>query len=169
MKKNSSSLSLHPHFLDMLFAFKGKALPIFKDVLGLHHVDHIAITHINDDYQLTTLSSTPSLEYNLFSSSLWHHDLTYNFQWVNLCLQDSWTHLYQAPHYDDLYYHKQIKHDFPLGISLACKNLSGWFIYSLASHKACQHTKTLFTTEYEKFYQMGNYCSNLLLPLFSRE
>jgi hypothetical protein len=167
MENSSNELTLHPHLLEALFAFKNKVSAVFRDVLGIHEINHIAITRINSNHQLSTFSSTPAMEFNLFSSALWRFDDSYNPQWFNLCTQNYWEKLYDQARYDELYYIKQIKHAFPIGLSMAAQLDDNKVIYSLASHKSCAHTRELFSTQQEDFYKIGQYCSNMLNPLFN--
>ncbi len=156
----------HPHHLDMLFACKSKVSSVFKDVLGLHEISHIAVSYVNNRHELLTFSSTPALEFNLFNSLLWRFDKTYQADWYQLCSQAYWEVLYSQARYDELYYIKQLRHRYPLGLSLAAKLVDGHVIYSIASHKDCQHTRELFAHQHENFYKIGQYCTNTLLPLF---
>ena len=140
---------------------------VFRDVLGMHEINHIAVARINTNNVLVSLSSTPAMEFNLFSSSLWRYDQTYNPKWFSLCTQSYWGNLYSAERYDELYYIKQIKHVLPLGLSLAGKIGEDHYIYCLASRTSCPQTQELFATQHEEFYKIGQYCSNMLNPLFS--
>lgn len=160
---------LHPHFLDTLFAYKGKVSSIFKDVLGLYEISHIAISHIDENSELLSLSSTPSLEFNLFNSNLWRFDRTYQTSWYSSCISSPWQSLYAPERYDELYYLKQIKHHYPLGLSLAVKLGDCHVIYSIATHKNCPYTHELFDNQHENFYKIGQYCNNLLWPLFNHD
>ncbi|HAZ7572459.1 hypothetical protein OQJ02_13565 [Legionella sp. PATHC032] len=167
MENSQKEIVPHSQLLESLFAFKSKVSKVFRDVLGIHDIHHIALTRINKHNQLLTLSSTPAMEFNLFNSFLWQYDLTYNPKWFKLCTQNDWHSLYNIKHYDELYYLKQIKHGFPIGLSLATKMNENYVIYSIASHKSCAFTREVFSTHQEDFYKIGQYCSNLLHPLFS--
>ena len=168
MENRLIAIKPHPQLLELLFAFKGKVSNVFRDVLGLHEIHHIALTHINNNQELITFSSTPSLEYNLFSGQLWRYDLSYSPQWYHLCTQAYWPALYHPNRYDELYYLKQIKHAFPLGLSLAATLNEKQVIFSLASHKSCLATQEVFTNQRDDFYKIGQYCSNMLNPLFEQ-
>jgi hypothetical protein len=167
MENSRKDLVPHPQFLEVLFAFKSKVSSVFRDVLGIHEIHHMALTRINKNNELLTLSSTPAMEFNLFSSTLWRYDQSYNPHWFQLCTQAYWQTLYNQTRYDELYYLKQIKHAFPIGLSLGAKIDDDFVIYSLASHKSCPTTRELFSTQQEDFYKIGQYCSNMLNPLFS--
>ena len=162
-------LAPHPRFLDALFANKGKVGSVFNDILGLYDISHIAVSHIDNAFGLLSFSSTPSLEFNLFKSNLWQFDKTYQTNWYSLCKPSPWQSLYAPERYDELYYLKQIKHHYPLGLSLAVKLANCHLIYSIATHKNCPDTRELFENQHDNFYKIGNYCSNLLLPLFNKE
>lgn len=152
------------HFLETLFTNQGKARPIFNDILGVYDINHIAISHIDPHHGLQIFSSTPALEFNLFKSNLWRFDKTYQASWYNSCALSSWESLYAAEHYDELHYIKQYKHELSVGLSFAIKTLAGYLIYSLASHSNSIETLDMFANQHDKFYTIGQYCSNLLLP-----
>ncbi|WP_035918156.1 hypothetical protein [Legionella fairfieldensis] len=156
----------HTQFLEALFAFKSKVSSVFRDVLGLYEINHIAITQINKRTGILTFSSTPAIEFNLFNSNLWLFDKTYHPDWFGHCSQANWQTLYATERYDELYYIKQLKHRYSIGYSLAAKWEDDFFIYSLASNRSCKHTEELFANQHENFYKIGQYCSNMLSPLF---
>ena len=113
MTEKNIEVSPHPDFFEALFAYKNTVSNIFKDVLGLYNINHIAITYIDKLNKLLTLSSTPSLEFNLFKSNLWRFDKTYQSSWYTLCNPSPWQSLYILPHYKELYQIKQIRHEYP--------------------------------------------------------
>lgn len=156
----------HPQFLEALFAFKSKVSNVFSDVLGLHEISHIAVTQISSKRKILTFSSTPAMEFNLFNSNLWRFDKTYHPNWFTHCTQADWQSLYILERYDELYYLKQAKHHYPIGYSLVAKGGDNFFIYSLASHRSCNHTRELFANQFDDFYKIGQYCTNMLSNLF---
>jgi hypothetical protein len=167
MENSRNCLVLHPQMLEVLFAHKSKVSNVFRDVLGIHEINHISITRISRDNKLLVLSSTPALEFNLFNGSLWHYDQSYSPHWYHQKTQAYWQTLYSQTRYDELYYLKQIKHGLPLGISLAAQIDDTFVIYSLASKKNCAATQELFATRQEDFYKIGQYCSNILSSTFN--
>ena len=86
---NHQTTTPHPYFLDALFAYKNNVNNIFKNVLGLYDISHIAVSHIDENQKLLTFSSAPSLEFNLFTSDLWRFDKTYDSAWY--CLGKRYT------------------------------------------------------------------------------
>jgi len=159
------TLSLHPEWLTTLFAYKSKTRAVFSDVLGLHEVNHIALAYVSHKQSLLTLSSTPSLEYNLFSSPLWRLDNTYNPNWFQHCKHAHWQSLYTPERYDELYYIKQAKPRYPLGLSMVTTLGDGHMIYSVASASDTNDTQTIFKTQQHELLQLGQYCMTQLLPL----
>ncbi len=135
--------------------------------MGIHEIDHIAFTRVSQYNQLIALSSTPAMEFNLFSGPLWRYDRAYKPQWFKQCIQDYWQNLYIPARYDELYYLKQIKHAYPIGINLAAQIGKEYIIYSFASRKSCAHTRELFATVHDDFYKIGHYCSSRLEPLLN--
>lgn len=159
-------ISPHPQLLEALFAFRSKVSAVFRDVLGIHEIHHMALTRIDSANRILTFSSTPAMEFNLFNSNLWRFDHTYHPDWFTTCSQADWKSLYNTGRFDELYYLKQIRHSYPLGNSLAAKLENHFFIYSFASHSGCAKTQELFNHCCDNFYKIGQYCGNLLAPLF---
>jgi len=166
METNCIEAVPHPQLLEALFAFRSKVSNVFREVLGIHQIDHIAITRINETQKLLNFSSTPAMEYNLFNSNLWRHDRSYDAHWFRTCNQAEWQSLYCLERYDELYYLKQIKHHYPIGYSLATKIQNHFFIYSVATRLCGQDTRELFAHQQDDFYKIGQYCAEMLNPLF---
>lgn len=162
----NTEIVLHPRLLDNLFAHKGKVNSVFRDILGLYDIHHMAISYINSHRMLSVHSSTPAIEFNLFSSELWHFDKTYHASWYRLCLPSLWHTLYLPARYDELFYVKQVKHQYPLGLSFAVKSANNYLIYSIATHKNSPQTRDIFANFQDDFHRIGRYCSNALAPLF---
>lgn len=156
----------HHNYLERLFSHKNKVDRVFKDVLGLYDIHHIAITHINEKQELLTFSSTPSLEFNLFNSNLWQSDKTYHAAWYQQCLYATWESLYLPEKYHDLYYLKQIKPQYVQGVSLATKTHNAYVIYSFASQKKSADSIFVFNTQEKLLHTIGSYCYNALQVLF---
>lgn len=167
MEMTTKKIIPHPHLLDMLFACKSKASNVFLDILGLHEISHISIGYVNQSAQLLVLSSTPALEFNLFNTTLWQFDRSYHPDWFNLSTHASWQSLYAPSRYDELYYLKQIKHHYPIGLSLATTQDNCPLIYSIASHNDCDYTRELFEQDWVTLYKIGQYCTTHLLPLIA--
>jgi len=169
MENNSENIKIHPYFIETLFGYKSKMFRVFRDVLGIHEINHISITRVNSQGQLLVLSSTPAMEFNLFTSNLWRFDNSYNSEWFYSCLQAEWRSLYAPERYDELYYLKQIKHQLPLGQSLAARQANNHYIYSIASKRESPDAQDIFHASRDNFYKIGQYCTQLLLPYFEEQ
>lgn len=161
-----NEITPHPSLVDLLFAYKSRISPIFKDVLGIHDLSHIAVARISENQEIQIFSSTPAMEFNLFTSNLWKFDNTYNPSWFELCAQSSWENLYHPAHYDELYYSKQMKHHFSAGLSFCVAEDNIHYIYSIASSMPASPGKEFYINKMDDFYKIGQYCKNLLTPWF---
>lgn len=166
MEGSFMEIVYHPQFFETLFAFRSKVLAVFNDVLGIYEINHIAISQISAAHEILAFSSTPAMEYNLFSSNLWRYDQSYHPQWFSQCIQADWQSLYTPSYYDDLYYLKQVKHHYPIGCTQAVKLEDNFFLYSFATHRSCDSTRELFAYHYDDFSKIGLYCTMILAPLF---
>ncbi len=166
MNASTQNATPHPDYLNKLFAHKNTVDKVFNDVLGLYNINHVAVSQVNENNEILTFSSTPALEFNLFSSHLWQFDKTYQPSWYQTGASASWQTLYAPHHYDELYYLKQMAHHYPIGRSFAVTFENTHVIYSIASKKDTAQTHDDFINQQECFYRIGEYCSKTLLPLF---
>lgn len=153
---------LRHDYLEKLFSHKSDVDRIFKDVLGLYDIDHIAITHINEKQELLTFSSAASLEFNLFKNTLWQFDKTYHPDWYQQCEEAVWESLYLPEKYHELYYLKQIKPQYIYGVSLATHVDNAYVIYSFASQKTSNDSTFALNTQEQILRRVGTYCYNKL-------
>lgn len=156
----------HPQLPEILFAHRRKVSSVFRDIIGIHEINHIALTKVDKEQRLLILSSTPALEFNLFNSPLWRFDQSYCPDWFNLGTHAYWQALYATERYDELYYLKQIRLGYPIGMSLALRRGEEQYIFSFASHRSCQNTQELFSNKTDDLYKIGLYCTNQLRALF---
>lgn len=153
--ENHKEIEPHPLVLDKLFTSRKKIMVIFSQILHQHKLDHLAITSINKANQISVCSSTPAIEFNLFSGNLWQSDLTYHPSWYEQeCFAD-WESLYLQERYDELYYVRQHKHQLKSGISISTTFLNHQLIISYASIKTSLNIKQLSQSDQNKLLQSG--------------
>ena len=157
----------HPQFLDLLFTFRSKVFSVYREIMGIHEISHIAVNYITNDQKLICLSSTPSIEFNLFSSPLWHFDRSYHPQWYLKKETALWQDLYHPERFDELYYLKQIKPRLSFGVTIGAEHQGRSLILSMATSKSCETTRELFEHKHDDFQKIGLYCFNQLKPLFN--
>lgn len=137
----------HPQMMELLFSRKDRVQRVFSDVLGLNQIHHLSISLIDTQSRILIISSTPAMEFNLFTRGLWEYDLTYHPDWYQRCEQASWQSLYLPTRYDELYYLRQVRHELPLGTSIAESRNGKYFIFSFGSNNACVQAQSLFRHE----------------------
>lgn len=163
--ENTHLIKPHPQFQNILFAYKGTISKVFKEVIGLHDIAHLALARICQNNEIVSLSSTPAMEFNLFKSPLWRYDASFNPNWFRLGKQSPWQNLYSPARYDELYYLKQSQHQLTLGVSLANKLGNDYFIYSLATRTTVSNDQQMFLSRQAEFSQIGHYCTQQLMPI----
>lgn len=160
MSTRCHPITPHPNLLDLLFAGKQRSARVFNDVLGLHNMDHLAVGFVNQDRHLLILSSTPALEFNLFSQNLWPFDRSYALDWMEKQGFAGWQSLYHPACYHELLYYKQLKTRYRQGYSLAVAINGQLLVFSYGSHKDTEGENLS-----DDLYKMGIYCAQLLRPL----
>lgn len=159
MSTRSHSLHPHPRLSEFLFACKRASNRVFYDILGLHDIDHLAITWVTEQHQLIILSSTPALEFNLFQSEQWRFDRTYSLDWMAKRSLDNWHNLYHPACYQALHYIKQVKTHYRHGCSQATLIDNQTVVFSYA-----RITDQVISGIGQDLYKMGLYCAQLLQP-----
>lgn len=160
-------MEVNPHskLLEMLFAHKRRVSCVFNDVLGLYEIHHISLAFVDKEKQLCLLSSSPSLEFNLFNQGIWKYDRCYQPAWFQQQNLGFWPSLYEKKHFDALYYLKQAKPKYPIGLSLAGAPGIYPTVFSFASSDKSHETREQFCHIQPALSQIGLYCTNLLLPI----
>lgn len=157
--ENHKEIEPHPLVLDKLFASRKKIMVIFSQILHQHKLDHLAITSINKANQISVFSSTPAIEFNLFSGNLWHSDLTYHPTWYEQESFVDWKALYLKERYDELYYVKQHMHHLNGGISVSTIFQNHRLIISFASKKTDFEVNQLSRSYQYSLLQSGIFCA----------
>ncbi|MDP1603104.1 MAG: hypothetical protein Q8M03_07550 [Legionella sp.] len=165
MESRRNTVKPHPNLIETLFAYKSRVSAIFNDVLGIHHLNHFSIARVDKEQTILVFSSTPSIEFNLFTTSLWRFDNTFNPGWFTQCNHALSSSLYNPKRYNELYFTRQQKPELPTAYTIAVEN-DGHYIYSIASGNTFPNPDKWFTNHEDDFYKMGKYCTNLLTPLF---
>jgi hypothetical protein len=165
MENRRNNVTPHPRLIETLFAYKSRASTIFNAVLGIHDINHFSIARVDEEQNILVFSSTPAIEFNLFSTSLWCFDKTFSPDWFRQCTHAATQTLYRPERYEALYFAKQIKPELPTAYSIAVKD-GCHYIYTVASTRTFSNPEKWFTNHENDFYKMGKYCTNLLTPLF---
>jgi len=164
--KNKSPY-LHALAEDLLFSHKRQVSSLFRDVIGLHEIDSLSLYYIDELQRLLAFSYTPAVEFNLFSSHLWQHDLTFSPQFFSKKQQAFWQELYKDERFDELRYLKQLKYNFNIGFSLSKPQQDYHLIYSFATKSNDAQIKSLWLKVSDELSQIGDYCFNHLKPLIT--
>lgn len=167
MENRRTDITPHPQLIETLFAYKSRVSAIFNDVLGIHDINYFSVARVDAAQNILVFSSKPAIEFNLFTTSLWRFDNTYNPEWFMQCTHAASSSLYRSERYNELYFTKQQKPELPTAYSLAVKE-DCHYIYSLASACTSVNDEQWFTRHKDDFYKMGEYCTNLLNPLFQQ-
>jgi len=107
------------------------------------------------------------MEFNLFSSHLWRHDLTFSPQFFTKKQHAFWQELYENERFDELRYLKQLKYNFNIGFSLSKPQQDHHLIYSFATKSSDTQIKSLWLQVSDELSQIGDYCFNHLKSLIT--
>lgn len=122
----------HPELLLQLFSNRYAVFSLFQNLIRPEGIDHIAVHKLNEQGQLSILSSTPAIEHTLFQNGLWQYDKSYQYSTFNEIGPQLWETLYEPHRRDELYYVKQQRPQFKLGVNFVIKNAEESFLISLA-------------------------------------
>jgi hypothetical protein len=158
MDITTQGITLHSEWLTILFAHKYQTHAVFKEILGQHEIHHMAIAYISHQRILTAVSSTPSIEYNLFNSGLWRYDACYQPDQLLALPFVNWQSLYAVERYHELAYIKQMQPRYSIGIAFASAVKNGHIIYSIASRRPDSGIEEHFKKHFCELRQVSEYC-----------
>ena len=158
MNCTKSSTKIHLLAKECLFGNKRATSSVFRDVIGLYELDHVAIAAVNKKQEIIFLSHTPSMEYNLITSDLWRYDGSYlpSFYGEPDCVE--WRALYDSSHFHELTHIKQVKTGFTEGISVSVKHEDIHLIFSFATKSKDASAEDTLYHQQKQLTQIGWYC-----------
>ena len=166
MELINPTYTIHPHARELLFQHKRVVSRVYRDVLGLHEIDHIAITSLNKNYQLSFLSHTPALEYNLIQTGLWMHDASYHPSFLSQHKAQAWPSLYAPMHRKPLINLKQIKTNIRAGLSIPDARQTRLLMFSFGTCSKHPDAASRLLDKAPELLQIGYYCFHQLSYLF---
>lgn len=160
------TISLHPEAIDIPFKHKKEINYLFKDVLGLCHLDHISVDIVSPNEIMTYFSTKPALGYNLISQNLWKYDgcvspsIYKNHSFY--CWEDAYASQYAA----NLKKFKESEFGYTFGFILV-RIINGFhIIYSFATKSLNKEIKDVFLNNLNDLLKIGDYCYNQIHPIF---
>ena len=155
----------HPQAQPILFQHRRALLNVFSDVMGINEIDHISIACITPMSEVIFLSHTPSIEYQLMTSNLWHYDLLHESRFYTNIQPKLWADLYHPQKQVELHAIKQAKERFTAGFSIPIQRDGIHLVYSFATKSPTPHPELFFLSKLDEFKNMGHYCFNQLSEL----
>lgn len=159
---------MHPNILEILFKHKNEIFRKLSDLRGLYYIDHVSITLIDPDHEITIFSITPSVEFNLIVQGLWHFDRSFNPAHYAPGKLLFWDKAYLNGYQNDLKYIKETQHDFSLGFNLLRKVDNFNLIYSFATRKTGIDLKKYYQSMICDLYSFGDYGYRQLRDIYDQ-
>jgi len=164
-QKNQSNIRLHTDIINILFSHKKEVSNKFRDIKGLHCLDHIAINIVNPENEVVIFSFTPSIEYNLIIQGLWQYDITFcsnNYEDNTII----WWDKNSSDTDNEIRKIKETDHNFTLGFNIN-KKINGFkLIYSFATRNKDEYIRQYYTKIKQELVLFGDYCYKLINNLY---
>lgn len=157
-------LKLHPDALSILFSHKRELSAVFSDVIGLLEINALSLIIVDSSDHVFSLSSTPSLEYNLFDSALWQHDGLFIDSFYQTSGWAQWQQLFNPEYYDQLDFAKLIKYGYHSSLAISQKQSQQRWAYCFAS----KEKQLAWHHQLEDLSKIGDYCHRQLQPLIEQ-
>lgn len=162
-----NTVKLHPDYLSLLFVHRQRVSALFHEIAGLHDIDHFSMDIINSQSEITTLSATPALQYNLITSKLWPFDGAFIPTFFQTNSGYEWQESYQA-HAERIAEIKEQQYDFKFCFSLVRKIYQFYFIYSFATKKSILNAREYYCAHINEMLKIGDYCYKTLAQLIKQ-
>ncbi|MDF1683179.1 MAG: hypothetical protein P1U36_00835 [Legionellaceae bacterium] len=164
--------TLNPHAHKLIFKHARVAHQIFSDVIGLHDIDHLALTTISPQNELTILSYRPAIEFDLITTDLWHYDRSYHPDFFKTRQCKLWTDLYDQDKYAELMQVKQHSKHMRAGISTTLSYNNCILLLSFGTKSKHPEAGQRLLEAHPELIKMGRYCfqniSHLFMPYLGK-
>lgn len=152
-------VKLHDKAKQISFTHKNIIQPAFKRIVpsGIG-IDYFSLNIVDKNNILSCYSSSPSLEFNLFSQDLWIHDGIYE---VSNHIEGTfrfWDELYSSQFQNILKTEKQLRFGFLYGFYIMKKINDLFVIYSFATKS--QNDRSIFQNSTNPLSSIGDYFFN---------
>ncbi|NCT56612.1 MAG: hypothetical protein GW760_02730 [Legionella sp.] len=172
MESTPPPCTLNPDAHTLIFKHARVSHPVFSDVIGLHDIDHISLTTISRQNELTILSYRPAVEFDLIKTDLWHHDRSYHPDFFKTRQCKLWTDLYNHDRYTELMHVKQTSKHLRAGISTTVAYSNCILLLSFATQSKHPEAGKRLLEAHPDLIKMGRYCfqkiSHLFLPYLGK-
>lgn len=140
----------------------------YSAVLKLNAIDYLSISIINPAGEMVFLSSTPSMDINIYKEDLWLYDAsvhpaTYQnkkFYW--------WDDYYLPEKRKILKQEKEIKNNLHFGFVCTKKVEKFYLLYSYATKEKDPEIKKLIEEYQTTFVDMGDYCYSRIRTIYKK-
>lgn len=167
-----SPCTLNPLASTIIFQHKREVRRVFGDVIGLHDIDHIALTTVSPQFELTFLSYTPSIEYDLITTDLWAYDHAHHPDFFKKRQCKLWTDLYHEDKYSELMHVKQHTKHLRAGLSTTLSYKHCTLLLSFATKSKHAEAGQRLLEVHPELIQIGRYCfqniSHLFMPYLGK-
>lgn len=164
---NNAQSTLSINNIDLLFGHKKEISRKFSDILGLHLISHLSILLLNPNNEVSVISSTPSVEYNLIESGLWLSDQSFSASNFTDGYFTSWRNFYHHSNATRLILEKEDAHGFTYGSNLIRHIDNHCLVYSFATRSIIKDAETYYRKIQEDLLQIGNYAYNSIRYIFN--
>lgn len=172
MESTKPACTLNPEAKRLIFEHARPAHHVFSDVIGLHDIDHLALTTISPQNELTILSYKPAVEFDLITTDLWHYDHSYHPDFFKTRQCKLWSDLYDPNKYAELIQVKQHSKHLRAGISTTLSYNNCILLLSFATQSKHPDAGQRLLEAHPDLIKMGRYCfqkiSHLFLPYLGK-
>jgi hypothetical protein len=172
MESTKPTCTLNPDAHKLIFEHARASHTVFSDVIGLHDIDHISLTTISRQYELTCMSYRPIIEFNLMETGLWLFDGSYHPDFFKTRQYKLWTDLYDPNKYTELMQVKQHTKHMRAGLSTTVSYNNCILLLSFATQSKHPEAGQRLLEAHPDLVKIGRYCfqkiSHLFLPYLGK-
>lgn len=156
-------IKLHPEVIEILFENRRYIKNAFSNLKGLHGITHMGMACIDPSHELIAFSTTPNIEYNLFSQDLWRDDHCFDKDIENKNSLLWWDYTNEK-----IEKVKLTNNRFTMGMTLYRPIGDFAFLYSFATDEQASGLREHYNENLFSLIDMGDYFYKSLRELYSR-
>lgn len=159
---------LHKDALLMSFENSWKIKKVYDEIIGINDVDHFSINVVDPTNQMSIISYSPSIVYNIFKDGTYIYNGSISPTYYKNLDFYAWDQCYDRRFYNETKRSLQIKNGIDTGVVIVHREFDFNIIFSFATKTKNSDLIFDISENNQKFMKMGFHCLNQIKDIYSK-
>lgn len=158
---------LHKDALSVSFKHAWKIKKIYNEIIGLNQIDHFSINVVDTHGEMSIISYSPSIVYNIFKDGTYIYNGTISPTYYENLDFYAWDQCYDRRFYNSIKNSLQVKNGIDCGVVLVHREHGFNIIFSFASKVKNSDLLANSIENGREFMKMGFHCLESIKDIYS--